>query len=157
MEAEAECHTATTLNQQPARDYPDVTDYRPRAALSIMKLSAFQERRGRPAVAVTSIRRAIVYLEALLTRSATDIYNLAGCQSLLSGLATHPGSGLSEADGRARADRAIVSLPHALDDGFNDCELIRVDTDLDPLRGREDFRLLLLDLAMPADPFAAAR
>jgi hypothetical protein len=31
------------------------------------------------------------------------------------------------------------------------------DTDLDPLRGRGDFQLLLMDLAMPADPFAAAR
>ena len=28
---------------------------------------------------------------------------------------------------------------------------------LGPLRGRGDFRLLMMDLAMPADPFAAAR
>ena len=28
---------------------------------------------------------------------------------------------------------------------------------LDPLRDRTDFRLLMMDLAMPAEPFAAAR
>jgi hypothetical protein len=31
---------------------------------------------------------------------------------------------------------------------------MQADTDLDPLRDREDFRLLMLDLAMPSDPFA---
>jgi hypothetical protein len=28
------------------------------------------------------------------------------------------------------------------------------DADLDPLRVRDDFRLLMLDVTMPADPFA---
>jgi hypothetical protein len=28
------------------------------------------------------------------------------------------------------------------------------DTDLDPLRSRPEFRLLMMDLAMPAEPFA---
>jgi hypothetical protein len=31
---------------------------------------------------------------------------------------------------------------------------MRRDTDLDPLRLRPDFQLLLMDLAMPDDPFA---
>ena len=33
----------------------------------------------------------------------------------------------------------------------------RTEDALDPLRGRDDFRLLMMDLAMPADPFATAR
>jgi hypothetical protein len=28
-----------------------------------------------------------------------------------------------------------------------------VDTDLDPIRSRSDFQLLLMDMAFPADPF----
>jgi len=28
------------------------------------------------------------------------------------------------------------------------------DRDLDPLRSREDFRALVMDLAMPSDPFS---
>ena len=33
-------------------------------------------------------------------------------------------------------------------------EDLRSDPDLDPLRSRPDFRLLVMDLAMPDDPFA---
>ncbi len=33
---------------------------------------------------------------------------------------------------------------------------LRISTDLDPLRSRPDFRLLMLDVAMPAEPFATA-
>ena len=33
----------------------------------------------------------------------------------------------------------------------------RTEDALDPLRGRDDLKLLMMDLAMPADPFAAAR
>ena len=32
----------------------------------------------------------------------------------------------------------------------------RTEDALDPLRSRDDFRLLMMDLAMPADPFARA-
>jgi hypothetical protein len=35
--------------------------------------------------------------------------------------------------------------------------MYRYEPSLSPLRGRDDFQLLLMDLAMPADPFAAAR
>jgi hypothetical protein len=31
---------------------------------------------------------------------------------------------------------------------------MRTDTDLDSLRARDDFRVLMMDLAMPAEPFA---
>jgi hypothetical protein len=73
---------------------------------------------------------------------------------LLAGVAGRPGSGLSPAEGRAEADRAMHWLRVALAAGYRNLANMRTDTDLDPLRGREDFRLLMLDLAMPADPFA---
>jgi hypothetical protein len=34
---------------------------------------------------------------------------------------------------------------------------IRTERGLDPLRSREDFRLLMMDLAMPPDPFNTPR
>jgi hypothetical protein len=37
--------------------------------------------------------------------------------------------------------------------GFHDLGQIRTDHHLDPLRPRTDFRLLMLDLAFPADAF----
>jgi hypothetical protein len=33
----------------------------------------------------------------------------------------------------------------------------RKDGGLDPLRRRDDFKILMMDVAMPAEPFAAAR
>jgi tetratricopeptide (TPR) repeat protein len=56
----------------------------------------------------------------------------------------------------AEADRALDWLRKAVAAGFRDLNSILRDTDLDPLRSRPDFQLLLMDLAMPADPFARA-
>jgi hypothetical protein len=38
--------------------------------------------------------------------------------------------------------------------GYGDTELLQTDPALDPLRNRDDFWLLLMDLAFPAEPFA---
>jgi hypothetical protein len=38
-----------------------------------------------------------------------------------------------------------------------DADASRSDDALDPLRGCDDFRLLMMDLAFPADAFASAR
>jgi hypothetical protein len=41
--------------------------------------------------------------------------------------------------------------------GFRNPDVFRAEDALDPLRDREDFRLMMMDLAFPAEPFAAAR
>ena len=38
--------------------------------------------------------------------------------------------------------------------GFRELVWYHRDPSLDPLRGRDDFRVLMLDLAFPANPFA---
>ena len=52
------------------------------------------------------------------------------------------------------ADRAIALLRKAVAQGFRRAETFRTEPALDLLRGRPDFGLLMMDLAMPADPFA---
>jgi tetratricopeptide (TPR) repeat protein len=47
---------------------------------------------------------------------------------------------------QAYADRALELLRRAVQAGWNNAALMRKDTDLDPLRGREDFRELLRKL-----------
>jgi hypothetical protein len=54
----------------------------------------------------------------------------------------------------ALADRALADLRRAVSAGYRDFGNMRANTDLDPLRDRPDFRMLMMDLAMPADPFA---
>ena len=41
--------------------------------------------------------------------------------------------------------------------GYRDLAHMRSDIALDPLRARPDFQLLMMDLAMPADPFAGPK
>ena len=58
------------------------------------------------------------------------------------------------------AARSVLPLNRALIAGFFRNEdrvgllLNDFNTDLDSLRSRPDFQLLMMDLAMPADPFA---
>jgi hypothetical protein len=58
---------------------------------------------------------------------------------------------------QALADEAMATLRAAVSAGYTNGALLSRDPDLDSLRGRDDFRQLvlqLLDSAMPADPFA---
>src|SRR5262249_31800204 len=50
------------------------------------------------------------------------------------------------AERKQYADQAVEALRLALADGFCDLQLFRTDEDLDPLRGREDFRQLMAEL-----------
>src|SRR5262249_28227321 len=47
---------------------------------------------------------------------------------------------------QAYGDRALALLRQAVRKGFKDLEHLKKDTDLDPLRGRNDFRKLLIEV-----------
>jgi hypothetical protein len=51
----------------------------------------------------------------------------------------------------------MASLRKAVGMGFRTFDDFRTEDALDPLRSRDDFKPLMMDLAMPAEPFAAAR
>ncbi len=60
------------------------------------------------------------------------------------------------AEGEAESNSAIRLLRKAVAGGFSEAPRYRTETALDPLRARPDFQLLMMDLAMPADPFVRA-
>jgi serine/threonine-protein kinase len=87
------------------------------------------------------------------TLSAGKPAGLYDCACLLS-LCAPLAAGAAEA-GRY-ADEAMATLRAAVAAGYADGAKLSRDTDLAPLRGRDDFRRLVLevmDRAMPADPF----
>ena len=109
---------------------------------------------GRLTEATEAFRKAIVTQDAIPNPEPVDLYDLACWHALLGGLGGRPGSGVSEAEGRDERDLAMSWLERAIAAGYPDATHMQTDTDLDPLRGREDFRLLMFDLAFPADPFS---
>jgi hypothetical protein len=92
-------------------------------------------------------------MEHLPTLTTGYSYDLACYQALLAGAAANPGSGLTAAEGRAEANRAMSALRRAVAAGYRNLAHMQTDTDLDPLRSRPDFQALMMDLAMPTDPF----
>ena len=100
---------------------------------------------GRAPQAASAFRQSITVLREEPKPSPWDYYNMACYQSLLSGTA---------ANGLAEADNAMESLRRAVAAGWRDPTLMRTDSDLDPIRCRADFQMMMMDLGMPADAFA---
>jgi tetratricopeptide (TPR) repeat protein len=110
---------------------------------------------NQPADAVQYFRRSIATLERLKEPTLVELYDLACCHSLISGAAKQAGSGLSADDGQAEAELAIAGIRRAFKAGFQNLPWIRTgDPDLKPIRSRQDFQLLVMDMSMPVNPFA---
>ena len=132
----------------------DLSYSRDYLARSINRRGITLQKCGRAAEAVSAFREAIGLLEGQGSPTSGTIYDLACSQSLLYGVASDPGSGLTAADGQAEADEAMKSLRAAVAAGWKDRAHMRADSDLDPLRNRLEFRALMMDLAFPTEPFA---
>jgi hypothetical protein len=80
-------------------------------------------------------------------------FETACCHAALAGLAGRAGSGVSAAEGEIEAARAMEWLSRAVAMGYRNANELRIESALDPLRTRDDFRLLIMDLAFQAEPF----
>jgi len=95
--------------------------------------------------------------DSLPSRNGAQKFLSVCSHAALAGLAGQPGSGASAAEGEEEAARAIVLVWKAVALGYRSADAYRTEGALNPLRSRDDFRLLLLDLAFPTEPFVAAR
>jgi tetratricopeptide (TPR) repeat protein len=103
--------------------------------------------------AVAAARRALAIYEGLSDDWGVP-YEMACVRSTLADLAGRPGSGIPAAQAGPEADRAMALLSIAMAQGALSAEMIRTESALDLLRARQDFKLLLMDLAMPDEPLA---
>jgi tetratricopeptide (TPR) repeat protein len=108
---------------------------------------------GDMAGAADDARRALEMSEGL-SPSPWNLFQTACCHAALAGLAGRAGSGVSAAEGSEEATRAIESLRRAVGVGYRNANEVRIESALDPLRSRDDFRLIMMDLAFPVEPFA---
>ena len=70
------------------------------------------------------------------------------------GLPRSPGVDSTDSDVGRLGEQAVDTLRRAANAGWQAVKHVRKDPDLEPLRVRQDFQMLLMDLAFPNDPFA---
>ena len=92
---------------------------------------------GRPAEATAALRESIAIWQGQepLDSNAAALYNRAA-ESLLSAAAAEAGSGLTDAEGRAAADKAMETLRRCVAAGWRDAGYMLLDTALTPIRSR---------------------
>ena len=109
---------------------------------------------GAASGAAADLRRATGLFAAEPSLIGVYQYVFGCARAALAGLAGRAGSGVSAAEAVTEADAAMALLRRAAAMGHRNSAAYRYEPALAPLRGRDDFRLLLSDLAFPADPFA---
>jgi eukaryotic-like serine/threonine-protein kinase len=154
--AEAREHSerAVAVRTALVKEEPRNSNYRGSLAENYFNRGLARRALGDPAGAAADARRSLELYAAKRSRSDKQWFFSACLNAALAGLSSQAGSGVSAAEGDEAAARAIGMLHKAVGMGYRSAGVFRTEDALDPLRGRDDFRLLLLDLGFPADPFA---
>ncbi len=145
---------AVTIRERLVKDNPNNTAYRSLLAYSLRRRGLANSDLGEFAAAADDARRAIGLFDGLPSRSGAEWFETACSHVALSGLAGRAGAGVPASDAAIEADMAMPILSKAVGLGYRNAGLFRTEDVLDPLRGRPDFQLMLMDLAIPEDPFA---
>ena len=148
---------AATIEESLVRDHAADARFRARLAAALRRRALARRDLRDPAGAAADVQRALGLYDGLPSRSGADWYETGCCHAMLTRLAGRNGTGDSADERSSEADTAMAVLHKAVAMGFRSGDAFRSESALDPLRDRTDFRLLMMDLAMPADPFAAAR
>ena len=156
-EAKGGCEQANAIHEALVQEFPKVPVYRNHLAYSYFRRGLARGDLGEYAGAAADARRAIALGEGLPSRRGEEWFATACAHAALAGLARRAGSGVSADEAARAADAAMALLRGAVAMGHRIPDAYRTEDALDPLRGRDDFKVMMMDLAMPADSFAATR
>jgi len=139
---------ARDLMEALQRADPDST--RPAEPLSkaFNNLGRYHAAQGRRAEALAAHRRSIEVKLAKPSDDPEGEYNLACYRALALSVA----GGATRNEREALATAAMGGLRRAVAGGLTDVDLYRTDSDLDSLRGRDDFRQFMKDLTARPSP-----
>ncbi len=145
---------AIAIRERLVKDDPALTMYHSHLAYSIRRLGLTRLASGDAAGSVADVRRAIALYEGLPSPTAEEWYELACCHAALAAASGREPIGISAGDGETEADTAMTLLRKAVAQGYRNADAMAIESALGPLRNRPDFRLMMLDLVFPAEPFA---
>jgi serine/threonine-protein kinase len=146
-EALSSYEQALAIREGLATAHPNNAGFKSQIIDALIRIAALHREAGQTGLYRQSLEKASAVLESLPAPRSVDLYDHACVLALLSAL---PGT---EGGHRAYADRAVQVLRRAVGAGYRNLDHIAKDTDLDHLRSRPDFQLLMMDLGFPADPF----
>ncbi len=150
-EAAEEYRQGLAIFDKLAADFPAVPEYRDDLAWSHLNLGTLLKGLGQWTEAAKEYREALAIFEKLVAdfpnvpeyrqEVLARSYNLASLCALASGKV--------EDKKQEYADQAMELLQKAVKAGYIDASHMAKDTDLDPLRDRDDFKKLLESLSKP--------
>ena len=135
-------------------DHPQVVRYRLALCFGDKGLAGLYRKIGQWDEAIALLDEAQAILEPFAATWPKFHYNMACCLALRIPPASPSGTSLAVEDSQHYGDQAMVALRQAVAGGIKPLEDYKTDPNLDPLRSRDDFRGLLMDLAFPVDPLA---
>jgi tetratricopeptide (TPR) repeat protein len=144
---------AIAIREALVKEIPKVSTYRIDLARSYRFRGLARRDQGDPAGAAADLRQALAVWEGLPSRTGEEWFEAACARATLAFLAGLDGSAAEVA---REAETAMTLLHKAVAMGYRNLVAFRTMPGLNPLRGRDDFKLLMMDLSMPDDPFAAA-
>jgi eukaryotic-like serine/threonine-protein kinase len=147
-DAERACEVMEGLATGPGT----ILTYRLQLVTTLFRIGHLQDASGRSTDALRTYDRAIAYLERFDPGDPSTTYNRACARSLKAATLRQLGGEAASQAGPLE-DAAVADLRRSLALGFRNFRLMATDTDLNPLRSRPDFRLLLMDATFPANPF----
>jgi hypothetical protein len=157
VQARARCERAVAAYGSLLGLAPNVPDDRRAYAETLLRLGQARQMEGNSAAAASDWRRAIAVLDGDSAAGGERDFIGASCHAMLSSVAGLQGTGLSKSGQDVERDLAIDLLRRAIMSKGLGPEIYLTETALDSLRDRDDFRLLMMDLAMPAKAFAGGR
>jgi tetratricopeptide (TPR) repeat protein len=141
-----------SIYERLARAHPEREEYAGRLSAAISQLARARAAAGEFDAAFRLHREAMAILESG-PKLKSDFYNQACAHGLYLATMKQKGSGVSATDAEAEAKIVIALLGAAIENGFRDFAHIATDQDLEAVRRRSDFRLLMMDATFPQDVF----
>lgn len=150
-EARGVYERAIALNEPTVRSNPTELTNRLQLLWSIRGRGLTLGHQGDATAAAAETRRALAMCDGLPT-TGWALVGTACCHAALAGLAGRDRSGISAEEGEAEATRAMELLRRAFTVGYRHFHAIRIETALDPLRKRDDFKKLMAELEKAPPP-----
>jgi serine/threonine protein kinase/tetratricopeptide (TPR) repeat protein len=139
-----------------AREYPQNATYRSYLASWLWRRGLALRDLADLAGAAADVRRAQSLSEGLPPGLLHQI-ETACCHAALASLAGRAGSGVSAAEGEEAVAKAMERLGRAVASGYRNTNQLRIESALDPLRDRADFKKLVAELEKNSPPKQAKK